>query len=113
MSVLHTIDLAHPPRPAEIVEEELEGGWHLVRRSKQLRLLKVVHGYGSSGRGGTTRTVVRNWAFAHRRYFRAVIEGERYTLFDEDTQAIRQALGAYDDPDLGGGNPGCTILWIH
>lgn len=113
MSVLHTIDIAHPPRPAEIVEEELEEAWHLVRRSRQLRLLKIVHGYGSTGRGGTTRTVVRNWAFAHRRHFRAVIEGERYSLFDEDTQAVRQALGDYNDPDLGGGNPGLTILWVH
>jgi hypothetical protein len=110
---LYTIDVAHPARPAARVEEDLDTAWHHVRRSQGLRILKVIHGYGSSGRGGTTRTAARNWAFAHRRHFRSVIEGERYTLFDADTQELRRTIGNYDDPDLGIDNPGMLILWIH
>jgi hypothetical protein len=110
---VHTIDVAHPARPPESVEQEVEAAWHHVRRSKTLRLLKVIHGYGSSGKGGSTRTVVRNWAFAHRRHLRAVIEGERYSLFDSETQVVRRACGDYPDADLGTDNPGFLILWIH
>lgn len=110
---VYTIDVAHPARPAESAEQDVEAAWHQVRRSKTLRLLKVIHGYGSSGKGGSTQTVVRNWAFAHRRHFRAVIEGERYSLFDAETQLVRRTCGEYPDADLGTGNPGFVILWIH
>jgi len=110
---VYTIDVAHPARPAESVEQDVEAAWHHVRRSKTLRLLKVIHGYGSSGKGGSTRTVVRNWAFAHRQHLRAIVEGERYSLFDSETQLIRRTCGEYPDADLGTDNPGFLILWIH
>ncbi len=110
---MYTIDVAHPARPAESVEQEVEAAWHHVRRSKTLRLLKVIHGYGSSGKGGSTRTVVRNWAFAHRQHLRAIVEGERYSLFDSETQLVRRTCGEYPDADLGTANPGLLVLWIH
>lgn len=110
---VYRIDVAHPARPAGSVEQDLETAWQHVRRSKTFRLLKIIHGYGSSGSGGSTRTVARNWAFTHRRHFRAIIEGERYSLFDPETQQLRRSCGDYPDGDLGAGNPGFLILWIH
>ena len=77
-----------------------------------MRILKIIHGRGSSGRGGSTREVVRNWAFKNRGRLLAVIEGKRYALLDTDTITMRQQVGAYADTDLGAGNDGITFLWV-
>lgn len=87
--------------------------WHHVRGNATLRVLKVIHGYGSSGAPGSLREVARNWAWSHRRHFRAVIDGEQYSSFDARTQELRSAVGQYGDPDLGSANPGILIIWIH
>ena len=111
-SPLFTIDVAHPPRPPDVVEEELLRTLAKIRNSPVHRVLKVVHGYGSSGRGGRTRETVRHWAFRRRRDLRAVIEGERYALGDPATQELRRGVGQYADADIGRCNPGITILWV-
>jgi hypothetical protein len=110
---LYTIDVAHPARPATAVEQDVAAAWQHVRGSKSLRVLKIIHGYGSSGKGGSTREVVLNWAFAHRTHFRSIIEGNRYSLYDPDTQELRRTVGSYEDADLGRDNRGLLILWIH
>jgi hypothetical protein len=112
-SPIHTIDLAHPPRHPDRVEEELQNAWQMVRNSSSLHILKIIHGYGSSGRGGSTRTLVRNWAFQHRDRFRSIINGEEYTLFDPATQTMRRELPTYDDPDIASGNPGMLVIWVR
>ena len=111
--MLYTVDVAHPPLHPDRVEEALHAARQKVRNSPSLHILKIIHGYGSSGRGGSTRTLVRNWAYVHRNNFRAIINGEEYTLFDGTTQHMRQTVGAYDDPDLVRGNSGILIIWVH
>ncbi len=112
MSPLLTIDVAHPPRPSSVVESELTDAWSRVRNSDTLRLLKIVHGHGSTGKGGATKEVVRNWAFTNRARFRGVIEGECYSLFDPQTQKMRVEIGLFDDPDLNRSNPGILMIWV-
>jgi NADH:ubiquinone oxidoreductase subunit F (NADH-binding) len=112
LSPLFTLDVAHPPQPPSVVEQHLLDAWNTVRNSSTLRVVKIVHGYGSTGRGGSTRETVRNWAFAKRRLFRAVITGEQYTLFNTDVQEMRMAVGQYEDPDLRQANPGITVIWV-
>lgn len=109
---LLTIDLAHPARPPARVEADLEAVFHKVRNSTQHRAIKVIHGYGSHGRGGSTRETVRDWAYNFRRRLRAVIYGENYNIFDDDTQELREECGQIDDHDLNAANPGITILWV-
>jgi len=109
---LYTIDVAHPPRSASVVEEALADAWATIRNSASLRVVKVIHGYGSSGKGGVTREIVRNWAFAHRRHFRATIPGEEYTLTSEAVLKLRSETGQYADRDLTMPNPGITIIWV-
>lgn len=86
--------------------------WGTIRNSATLRIVKVIHGYGSTGKGGSTREVVRNWAFAHRRHFRATIHGEEYALFSRVVQDLRREVGEYADHDLTMPNPGVTIIWV-
>ena len=108
----YEIDVAHPPRHPDRVEEALNDALSHVRSSCQYRAIKVIHGYGSHGRGGTTKETVRNWAFRFRRHFDHIIEGENYSLFDDTTQAMRDDCGRIDDEDLDAANPGITILWV-
>jgi hypothetical protein len=111
-SPIHTIDVAHPPRHPDVVEEELLRGWSHVRNSPTLHILKIVHGHGSSGTGGSTKNLVRNWVFRNRSRFRLFIEGENYGLFDADTQEMRTEVGLYQDADLSNPNPGITVVWV-
>jgi hypothetical protein len=109
---LYTIDVAHPPRNAEEVEAELVAAWSEVRNSAAVRILKVIHGYGSGGKGGSTKEVVRNWAFRNRGKFRMIIEGERYSLGLPEVQELRKELGNYPDNDLERANPGVILIWV-
>jgi hypothetical protein len=109
---LLTIDVAHPGGRPDEVEGALLNAWETIRNSPTLRLLKIIHGYGSGGRGGATRESVRNWAFRHRGRFRGIINGEEYTLDDPLTREIRREIGQYPDSDLTMGNPGITMIWV-
>jgi len=107
------IDVAHPPRPPAEVEAALVSALARVRESKLLRAIKVVHGYGSHGRGGSTRETVRDWAYQFRQRFRGIIPGEDYSIFNPATQKLRQECGQLDDSDLDKSNLGITILWVN
>jgi len=106
------LDVAHPPARQEVVEEQLLEAVKRVRTSREVRLIKIIHGYGSSGRGGGTKTVVENWLFRRRTLVRAVVPGESYDLLDAATLAMRAEVGQYPDPDLGAGNRGITVVWV-
>jgi hypothetical protein len=95
------------------VEDDLNDALRTVQGSSSLRILKIIHGYGSSGKGGSTRTVARNWAYRHRSRVRAIIDGEDYTLLDATTQEMQRAVNAGDDPDLFRGNAGILVLWVR
>jgi hypothetical protein len=111
-SVILTIDVAHPPRHPDDVEEELLRAWSQVQNSSSLRILKIIHGYGSSGKGGTTKDVVRNWVFRNRTKVRLAIDGENYSSYDAGTQKMRREVGVFADTDLDTSNSGITILWV-
>lgn len=111
-SPVFVLDVAHPPLRADTLDAVLDDAWGTVRNSPTLRILKVVHGYGSTGKGGTIRESTRNWAYRHRARFSAVIPGEAFSLFDETTRAMRDACGQFEDPDLHAANPGMTIVWV-
>ncbi|HUI10061.1 MAG TPA: hypothetical protein VL221_07015 [Bacteroidota bacterium] len=111
-SPLYTLDVGHPARHPDIVEDLLLEAWERVRNSPALRVIKVIHGYGSGGKGGSTREVVRNWLFRHRERFRGIVYGEEYDPQNSSVQSIRKEIGHYDDPDLTFPNPGITIIWV-
>lgn len=75
--------------------------------------LKLIHGYGSSGKGGVIRNEVRNYLLRLHRAgkIQAFIGGERLSIFDEDT---RIAMGICPelrkDSDLDRHNNGITVV---
>ena len=111
-SPLLTIDVAHPPRHPDAVEQDILDALRTVRNTHRIRVLKIIHGYGSSGRGGSTKDLVRNWIFRQRDRFKGVIEGERYGRLDQPTQAMRREVGQYADGDLDSHNTGLIVVWV-
>ena len=110
---VRVIDVGHPPLPPEKVEELLLQVWIEARNAPGVRVIKVIHGFGSSGKGGGTQLVVRNWGSHMRTRLRGVIPGEEYSLYARDSQAMRREVGRFDDSELDAGNRGITYLWIR
>lgn len=75
--------------------------------------IKLIHGYGSSGKGGRIRTEVRRYLDEQKRkgMIRDYIPGEALSIFDE---ATREAFAVCDelrrDPDLERHNNGVTVV---
>jgi len=95
----------------------------LVRLSAELdaarregcKMLKLVHGYGSSGAGGDIRIAIqrRLHEMAQDGQIRACIYGENWSKADDQTWKL---LASYpelkQDTDLGRRNRGITIVVI-
>lgn len=78
-------------------------------------VLKLIHGYGSSGKGGKIRTGCRKYLQVQMESGRikGVILGERFSIFDEETRrsfALCPALR--EDRDLDGENRGVTFVLL-
>jgi hypothetical protein len=78
-------------------------------------VLKIVHGYGSSGVGGVLRPVVRNYLrqLKEAGEIRLFVNGESFSSFDERSKAlVPQAVQLLLDSDLGRGNKGITLVLL-
>ncbi len=82
-------------------------------KSGGVRVVKVIHGYGSSGVGGKLRGGLRR-SLALRKKEGAIkgfIQGEDWTLFNEEARALCDRYPILrDDPDYSRENPGITIV---
>lgn len=88
-----------------------------IKKSKRegVRVLKIIHGYGSSGKGGKLCMGLRK-SFTLRKKeggIRDFIAGENFSIFDETTLRLLEAVPEFrGDPDLNATNEGITILWL-
>ena len=84
-------------------------------RKKQVSVMKIVHGYGSSGVGGILRPVVRNFLRQAKEKgdIRLFVTGESFSSFDQRSKdLIHEAPQLLLDSDLGGGNKGITLVLL-
>lgn len=86
-----------------------------IRLAKRhgLAAVKLIHGFGSSGRGGKIRVAARRELeiLAKRGYVKCIIPGETLSIFDEATrQALSRCPDLRSDPDLERHNNGVTIV---
>ena len=75
-------------------------------------LMKIIHGYGSSGAGGAIRTAVRELLSQWQREGKVVcvIRGEDWSIFDAASQVVRERYPFLkNDEDLDRGNAGITF----
>lgn len=112
MSQLKTVNLeeGRPAVPDALARLQME--LRLVRGTR-ITALKLIHGFGSSGRGGKLRPAVRRQLDTHqsRGYLKFYIPGERLSIFDADTRkALDLCPALRGDPDLERHNNGITVV---
>ena len=86
-----------------------------VARQEKARLLKLIHGYGSTGAGGDIRIAVqkRLQQLAQDGQIRGCIFGENWSKSDETSWRLLQSHSELkNDSDLGRGNRGITIVLL-
>ena len=84
-------------------------------RQQKKSLLKIVHGYGSTGAGGDIRIAVqrRLHELVAAAQIRGCIFGEDWSKTDDATWSLLQAQpDLKSDPDLGRRNHGITVIWL-
>jgi hypothetical protein len=84
-------------------------------RRSGVRALKIIHGYGSSGKGGKLNVGLRK-SFALRKKEKAIkdfIPGEDFSIFENRVLELLEAVPDLRlDSDLNATNEGITILWL-
>jgi hypothetical protein len=88
-----------------------------IRRAKRegMRVLKVIHGYGSSGKGGALCVGLRK-SFKLRKkegVIRDFVAGEEFSIFNATVLAMLEAApDLRGDADLNATNEGVTVIWL-
>jgi hypothetical protein len=86
-----------------------------VAKRDRVRILKIIHGYGSSGKGGRLAVGLRK-SFALRKKEGVILDaiaGEDFSIFQAATMALLEAVPEMrGDPDLNQVNEGITVLWL-
>ncbi|MCR5340134.1 MAG: Smr/MutS family protein [Saccharofermentans sp.] len=84
-----------------------------AERASGVRMVKIIHGYGSTGKGGTIRKVCRQKLLEYRRRWiiKDICSGEDLTPFSEEGRRFAEKYPEIRrDSDWGMGNPGVTIV---
>ena len=99
------------------VDSAIKRTTYNIRNASELGVtaIKLIHGYGSTGRGGTIRIEVRKYLERQKQrgFIKDVIPGERFSLFDDATRtAFLSCDGLRRDSDIDRHNNGITIVII-
>ncbi len=84
-------------------------------RRKGIKVFKIIHGYGSTGKGGALRTGIRDYLTQLKRakIIADFVPGEDWSVFNETTRKILDLDSNFSkDSDLGKMNSGVTIIVI-
>lgn len=84
-------------------------------RRKGIKVFKIIHGYGSTGKGGALRTGIRDYLtqLKHAKIIADFVPGEDWSVFNETTRKILDLDSSFSkDSDLGKMNSGVTIIVI-
>jgi hypothetical protein len=86
-----------------------------LARQQKCTVVKLIHGYGSSGAGGDIRIAVqkRLYEMAQNGQIRACIYVENWSKSNEEAWKLMQAHpDLKNDSDVGRGNRGITIVFF-
>lgn len=76
-----------------------------------IKVIKVIHGYGSTGKGGALKKGLREMLFDMKDIL--AINGEVFSIFDENTRKLLFRFPQMrKDRDLDKSNPGITIIML-
>ena len=111
---MHTVNLKQGLPTVEEARRRLAA--ELARaRAANTSVIKIIHGYGSTGQGGSLRQALRR-SLAHRRKEGAIREflpGERFSMFDPlAAELIRDHPELQHDSDRERDNEGITLVFL-
>lgn len=89
---------------------ELDACRHMKRP-----VLKIIHGYGSSGKGGKIRAACRKYLreAQERGEIAMWLPGERFSIFEEEArQMVQRCEALRQDPDREQYNNGVTFILL-
>ena len=84
-------------------------------KAKGYKAMKLIHGYGSTGKGGVLKDALRKSLSLRRKegIIKSFVAGERWDSFEEVARTILDACPELSrDSDLGQGNEGVTIILL-
>lgn len=111
---MKTINVEQGFPSREEARQKLESGLAAARKNG-IPVVKIIHGYGSSGVGGTLRFAIRGYLrqMKDRGEIALFVNGESFSQFEERSRALlKKAPELLLDRDLGGGNKGVTLVLI-
>lgn len=86
-----------------------------LRCSPRPCIVKLIHGYGSTEKGGVVRVGIRKALFERKKKgeVRLFIEGEKFGMFDPASRELKAMCDSVaDDGDWNNVNPGVTIVLL-
>jgi hypothetical protein len=113
-TVLKTVILKEGMPTVEQARARLNSEIQTAQRTG-VQVLKLVHGYGSTGVGGDLRIALQSTLrqMATKREIRDCIYGENWRTSDERSWDLLKRLPELkNDSDLGKGNKGITIVLL-
>ncbi len=113
-ATIKTVNLKEGMPSVEEARARLTTEIHAARQAG-LKVLKIVHGYGSTGVGGDLRFALQATLrqMATKKEIRACIFGENWRKSDERTwELLKQMPELKSDSDLGRGNKGMTVVLL-
>lgn len=111
-ALIKTVNLEEGMPKVEEARLRMEHELHLARQ-QGYAAVKLIHGYGSSGVGGTLRIEVQKElrTLEEKRAIRACIAGEDWRVSEETTWSLLKRFPEWKlEPDLGKSNRGITIV---
>jgi len=112
--MIHTFNVKADMPSLEEARRSVIAEIRLAKR-KKARVLKVIHGWGSTGKGGTLCVGLRR-SFKLRKkegVIRDFIPGEDFSIFNKTVLDLLEAVpDLRGDPDLNATNEGVTLLWL-
>ncbi len=109
---MNTVNLKEGMPTLEEARQKLTSALVLARQKKH-SAIKLIHGYGSSGVGGTLQIGIRKSLRKRRKKgeLRQYIFGENWSIFDEQTrEVLDENPSLRKDSDLDRGNEGISIV---
>jgi hypothetical protein len=112
--LIKTVNLKTDMPPVHEALQRLESELALARQQR-CTVLKLIHGYGSTGAGGDIRIAVqkRLYEMAQNGQIRACIYGENWLKSNEEAwKLLQKHPDLKNDSDVGRANRGITIVLL-
>ena len=107
-----TIDIAHPPLSELQAIGLLDESLKKIRLSSSLRVLKIIHGFGTRGTPGTQKAIVTNWLATNRPTIISFIDGEDLSADNSNVQVMLAECDLPATNDFLYPNGEITIVWV-